>query len=178
MNAPPPAPPGKLGIAAAIAAAVAIAAPLAMKWEGYAPKQYLDPAKIPTWCYGETEKRLSEDPAYIYSKAECATLLRARMAKDYAPRLIECLPQLRESDKIARFVGGALLDASYNAGWAAVCKSRMAQHIRAGDLYSGCISLEGWYVTARNRRTGERIKLRGLVNRRLDEKRVCLQGVS
>ena len=179
MNAPAPPPQSSgsgiaAGVAAAIAAAVAIAAPLAMKWEGYAPKTYNDPAGIPTWCYGETEKRLSEDPAYIYSKAECATLLRARMQRDYAPRLAKCLPEIVHN----KYVFGALIDASYNAGWAAVCKSRMAQHIRAGDLYSGCISLDGWYVTARNRKTGQRIKLRGLVSRRLDEQRVCLQGLA
>jgi lysozyme len=175
MNEPPKTGVGpKAGIAAAIAAAVAIAAPLAMKWEGFAPKQYLDPARIPTWCYGETEKRLSADPSYIYSKAECATLLRERMKRDYAPRIAKCLPEVIHN----RFVFGALIDASYNAGWNAVCKSRMAAHIKAGDLYSGCISLEGWYVTARNRQTGKRIKLRGLVNRRLDEKAVCLKGLN
>lgn len=175
-NSPPPSAPNlgaKAGLAAAIAAAVAVAAPLAMKWEGYAAKPYLDPAKIKTGCFGETE-----DPAYledrIYSRSECGAQLRKRLAQDYAPRIAACLPEIVSN----RFVFGALLDASYNAGPLAVCRSRMAESIRAGNLEAGCKGLDGWYVTARNRQTGVRVKLRGLVNRRRDEMRACLAGVS
>lgn len=174
-NAPPPAeqPASKKPAAAAvlIAAAVAVAAPLATKWEGYAAKPYLDPAKIATYCFGETEQ---VDWSRIYSKDECATKLRARMARDYAPRILDCLPQL--TDPARAHVFGALLDASYNAGPAAVCKSRMAVSIRVGQWKAACQGFNGWYVTARNRQTGVRIRLRGLERRRADEARVCMLG--
>jgi GH24 family phage-related lysozyme (muramidase) len=62
-------------LAACIAAACAIAAPLAAKWEGYSPTVYKDSAGIPTYCYGETEM-LRHDPARIYAKTECMALLR------------------------------------------------------------------------------------------------------
>lgn len=156
-------------LAACIAAACLVAAPLAEKWEGFRGKPYLDPAAILTVCYGETE---NIDPARIYSKDECAAKLRVRMARDYAPKIADCLPEIVTN----RFIFGALLDASYNAGPVAVCKSNMARSIKAGELRRACEGFSGWYVTARNRRTGERILLRGLVNRRADEKTLCLRG--
>lgn len=158
-------------IAAGIAAACLVAAPLATNWEGYAARVYNDPAHIPTYCYGETT---NVDPSRIYSKSMCADLLRTRMAQDYAPRVARCAPGIVGN----RFVFGALIDASYNAGWAAVCKSRMVASINAGQLRAGCEGFAGWYVTARDRRTGQRIQLKGLVSRRLDERAVCLRGVA
>lgn len=162
------------GAAVAIAAAVLVAAPIGEKWEGYAAKPYLDPAAIKTYCYGETDTAFLEDR--IYSKGECGALLRKRLARDYAPRLLACLPQL--ADPRRTHVFGALLDASYNAGPVAVCASRMSISVRASQWTAACNGLEGWYVTARNRKTGIRIKLRGLELRRRDEKAVCLKGAT
>jgi hypothetical protein len=98
-------------------------------------------------------------------------LLRARMARDYAPHLLQCVPAFVDIDR--RFAFGALLDASYNAGWAAACKSRMAVSFRAGDWAQGCAGFKGWYVTARKRTTGQRIMLKGLVRRRDAEAATC-----
>lgn len=173
-------------LAACIAAACAIAAPIAAKWEGFAPKVYRDPANIATYCYGETE---NVDPSRIYSKTECAALLRERMNRDYGPKIATCLPEVAEN----RFVFGALIDASYNAGWQGVCQSPMAQRVKAGRLVDACNALSGWYVTARYRGkprpaaamkaagwywtgTAWRKTFAGLVSRRNDEKVVCLKG--
>jgi lysozyme len=124
-----------------------------------------------TWCYGETEGK----PLAIYTKDQCGNLLRERMARDYAPKLLapSCLPQLAEPERRHEFA--ALIDASYNAGPVAVCKSPMVQRMRADNWVGGCNAFEGWYTTARNRKTGQRIQLRGLVIRRQDEKRLCLR---
>jgi lysozyme len=159
-----------------IGAAVIIAAPLAAKWEGYAAKTYKDPVGIPTYCYGETEN-VSKDPMRIYAKTECMALLRKRMARDYAPKILQCIPQFQQMPQDrARYIFGALIDASYNAGWAGVCRSPMKISIATGKLAAACNAMPGWYVTARDRRTGVRKKLAGLVNRRIDEARVCLKG--
>lgn len=164
-------------LAAAIAAGVAVAVPIAAKWEGYAPKTYKDPAGIPTWCFGETEK-LKKDPSYIYSKSECMGLLRDRMKADYAPRIAACIPEVAQGDRPNEF--GALIDASYNAGWAGVCKSPMKTDIRTGNWVTACNRLPSWYVTAQRRVNGKRVGkpflLKGLVSRRNDEKKVCLTG--
>lgn len=159
-------------IAIAIAAATAAAVPLAQKWEGYRGKAYLDPASILTQCYGEAR---DVDPSRIYSKDECAAKLRKRMAADYAPALIECVPGFIDLARTNQFA--ALLDASYNAGPAAACRSPMAREFRAGRWELGCEYFDGWYVTARDRRTGARVRLRGLVNRRLDEAALCRRGL-
>lgn len=163
--------------AAAIAAAVAIAAPIAARWEGFSGKVYKDPVGIPTYCYGETEM-LRHDPTHIYAKTECMDLLRKRMARDYAPKIAECLPEVAPN----RFIFGALIDASYNAGPLAVCRSPMARLVRAGQLTAACKALPNWYVTAQRRVNGKRVGkpflLKGLVNRRKDERGVCLQGAA
>lgn len=154
----------------AIAAAVALAAPLAQEHEGYRGRAYLDPAGILTQCYGETQ---AIDPARIYSRDECAIKLRARMARDYAPALARCMPTLVGPDwPRLTPVFGAALDAAYNTGPAPVCR-RMGPLINAGRIAQACASLIGWYTTARDRRTGVRKQYPGLVRRRLDEAALC-----
>ena len=154
---------------AIIAAAVLIAAPMAAHFEGYRGRAYYDPAHILTVCYGDTA---NIDPARIYSRDECAARLRARMARDFAPQLLHCMPQL--NDMRRKYVFGALLDASYNAGAGGVCRSPMAAHVRAGQWTAACWAFVGWRVSARNRRTGQRITYPGLVTRRKMEKQTCL----
>lgn len=156
--------------AAAIAAAVPIAALLAMQFEGYVPTLQPDPAGIPTYCYGETQL-LKHDPSHIYAKTECMALLRKRMAKDYAPKVLRCVPVFADPRWKRPFA--ASIDASYNAGPVALCRSPMARAFNQGARAQGCKAFHGWFVTARNRKTGKRIMLRGLVNRRNAEARVC-----
>jgi lysozyme len=152
--------------------AVAIAAAFAEPREGMVAKARPDPAGIPTYCFGETEK---VDPSRIYTRSECSVLLRKRLALDYAPKILACLPQLERSDRVNAF--GAFLDASYNAGPVAVCQSRMAAAVRADNLAAACAGFRGWYVTARDRRTGKRILLNGLVSRREGEAALCGKDV-
>lgn len=134
---------GKQKTAAAIAAACLVCAPLTAMFEGFAAKTYNDPVGIPTYCYGETEN-VSKDPNRIYGKSECMQLLRRRMAADYAPRIAICLPELTAPDRKHEFA--ALIDTSYNAGWARICRSPMAAHIRAGEWASACEAVRSYMV--------------------------------
>lgn len=165
--------PSAATIAALCAAAATVCLPLTRTSEGLRNRPYLDPAHILTVCYGETQ---GIDPARIYSNDECAQRLRERLARDYAPRIADCLPEL--FDKRRTNVFGALLDAAYNAGPAAVCNSRMARFIRAGQWAAACNGFYGWYATARDRHTGRRIQLKGLVVRRQKEAALCTQGLA
>jgi GH24 family phage-related lysozyme (muramidase) len=159
----------KTAISLAIAAACAVAAPfLTQPSEGLKPKPYWDPAHIRTYCYGETENVEER----LYSNDECGRLLRRRMEQDYAPKVLHCLPQLLAPDRKHEFA--ALIDASYNAGWAGVCNSPMAARIKAGDWIGAADAFKGWYVSARNRRTGVRTVYPGLVRRRIEERCVFL----
>jgi lysozyme len=170
---PPPRKRSKAEIAAICATAAALCAPLTMRSEGVRLKPYLDPAHVLTVCYGETH---NIDPALIYSANQCTTMLRKRLAEDYAPRILQCLPELWDQQHIKVF--GALLDAAYNAGSVAVCRSRMAVSIHAGNWGAACDGFYGWYTTATDRRTGQHIKLKGLVTRRAKEAVLCSEGVS
>lgn len=160
---------------AIIAAAVLVAAPLAAHFEGYIPTAKPDPVGIPTYCYGETEL-LKYDPAHIYSKSECMALLRARMKRDYAPKIAACIPEIVSWQRVNAF--GALIDASYNAGWQGVCKSQIATEARRGQLQRACRGLASWYITARDRRSGVRKTLPGLVSRRAAEMALCLKDAA
>jgi lysozyme len=72
----------------------------------------------------------------------------------------------------------ALLDASYNAGPAAVCRSPMVKKMNAGDIKGGCNAFEGWYVRSDGQvRRGLVARRSGLAgDKRVNEKQLCLQG--
>lgn len=132
--------------------------------EGFKGKVYRDPAGYLTQCYGERQV----DPSVIYSKDACVVKLRARMARDYAPPIIACVPDF--ADPRFRTAFGAALDASYNAGPAAVCRSPMARAFNTGNWAEGCRRFVGWYETARG------VRYPGLVKRRKQEMAYCLTG--
>jgi lysozyme len=178
-------------IALAIAACCFVAAPFTAGFEGFAPRPYLDPAKIKTFCNGETD--LSKLIAgHVYSRDECGALLRQRLARDYAPKVIACVPGFADPRRVNAYA--AAVDASYNAGPKAVCASSMARAFNAGQWLNGCLAFVGWYVTARYhgpkrsadvmQRHGWRwngkawVKtLRGLQRRRIAERDLCLRPV-
>lgn len=151
---------------AAIAAAVAIAAPVAMHFEGLRTKPYRDPVGIPTVCYGETERTMRE-----YTPAECGVMLQARQARDYAPPVLQCVPGLAERRRSNAFA--ASIDFSYNAGVAAFCRSSMARAFNAGRWADGCRAF-GLYDKARVK--GRLTVMRGLARRRAAETTLCLKG--
>lgn len=168
MADPAPRPPEKsgAGIAAAIAVAVLIAAPVTAGFEGLRTKPYYDPAHIQTVCYGETERAMR-----TYSAGACLALLQGRQGADYAPAIARCVPGF--ADQRRRYAFAASIDAAYNAGIAAFCRSRMARAFNAGQWRSGCDLFRGWYATARI--NGRATPLKGLQRRREAERALCLQ---
>lgn len=150
-------------VPAAIAAAVLLSVPVTAAYEGLRTKPYSDPAGIKTVCYGETERAMR-----TYTADECKVLLESRQQRDYAPAVLKCVPGLAQK----REAFAASIDAAYNAGTIAFCKSRMAQAFNAGRWKEGCDGFSGWYVTAKGKR------LAGLVKRREAERQLCLSGLS
>jgi lysozyme len=155
-------------IAAVISAAVAVAAPVAMQFEGLRTKPYRDPVGIPTVCYGETERAMRQ-----YTPEQCAVMLQARQARDYAPQLLapDCVPAL--ADPARRNAFAASIDFAYNAGTASFCRSSMARAFKAGRWSDGCRAF-GLYDKARV--NGRLVVLRGLQRRRAAETQICLKG--
>jgi GH24 family phage-related lysozyme (muramidase) len=154
---------------AAIAAAVAFIAPFTMKRRASSRSPTSTPHVL-TVCYGETEG--IEDRI-------CKGRMRDPHARPHGKGLCSdhhAVPACTGRD-LRRAVLGTLIDAGYNAGPGGVCSSPAAQYIRAGNWTKARNALRGWYVTARNRKTGVRVTLPGLVNRRNEEADICLKGL-
>lgn len=153
-------------VPAIVAAAVLLSAPITSAFEGLRTKPYPDPGnpKLMSVCYGETQR-----PMRQYTADECKALLRQRQMNDYAPQVLKCVPGF--SDRRRLYAFAASVDASYNAGLSAFCKSPMARSFNAGQWKAGCQAFRGWFVKANHK------ILKGLVRRREAEAQLCLKSV-
>lgn len=172
---PEPAPPqrstGQKVAAGVIAAAVAVAAPITAAQEGYLGRPKADPVGIKSQCFGERVDMSDLESGRIYSKDECMARLRKRLATEYAPIVLRCLPQFSDPRRKPMFA--AFIDAAWNAGPANVCKSPMAANVRAGKWKAACEAFVGWHTAPKGKPLG------GLVTRRRDvERPLCLQGAA
>ena len=141
-----------------IAAAVAVVTPVTSSFEGTRLKPYRDPVGVETVCTGETQVAM-----HPYTVEQCGAMLRKDLREKYANSVIACTPDVA----IRTNVFAAALDAAYNAGPAAYCRSPMAAHFRAQQWQQGCEAFRGWHVYG----------LAGLVRRRNAEADLCLKDV-
>lgn len=149
----------------AIGGACILACALTATFEGLVTHPNPDPGNphLQQVCYGDTEVEMR-----VYTPEECQVLLEARQQRDYAPVVLRCVPGFADSRR--RYAFAASIDAAYNAGTAAFCKSRMARAFNAGQWVAGCNGFRGWYTTANGK------PFRGLVRRREAERSLCLKG--
>jgi lysozyme len=124
-----------------------------------------------TYCYGQTDEFGKVKEGTRFTKAECDKKLAESLPK-YLAKIEPCI-KVPLPDKTK----AALLDAAYNAGPAAVCRSPMVRKMNAGDLVGGCNAFAGWYVRS------DGVVRRGLLARRggdarKGEKQLCLEGVA
>lgn len=149
--------PAALGLAAGLAAVLAISAPLISRWEGVRYTAYQDSVGVWTVCYGHTK---TVDRTKRYTAAECEALLYEDMAEanSHVRRCIG-VPMLRQ-------VEAALTSATFNLGPKVVCGSTLQKKALANDWPGACAELDKWkYAGGR--------ELRGLVLRRADERALC-----
>ncbi len=146
-------------VGGSLVGALTLAVPLVQGFEGLRTEPYNDVGNVPTVCFGETQK-----PIRKYTPDECAVLLVARLASDYAPAVITCVPTL--ADKPNQLA--ASLSLSYNIGTNAFCRSTAAKRFNAGDWAGGCDAFNMWV------KAGGRV-LPGLVKRRAAERALCLK---
>lgn len=144
------------------AAAVAVAASLVGGFEGVRYVAYSDPVGIPTICFGETKGiRLGQKA----TREECMGMLKESL--DEAAGAVErCtapvyLPPKREA---------AFVSFTYNVGGARFCSSRIPTFMAVGKVVDACNELTR-YVYAKG------IKLPGLVRRREEERKLCMDGL-
>lgn len=143
-------------------AAISIAAPLIVAWEGMRHKPYLDVVGVPTVCAGITGPDV--DMGKIYTADECAYLNEKHIMKHAAAveRLI-AYPLPAETK-------AAVISWTYNLGEGNLARSTMRRKFNAGDLRGGCDEMLKWVYAGGK-------KLRGLERRRKAERKLCLEGL-
>ena len=153
----------------AIVAGMVIA--LVGTWEGLRLYTYKDPIGIPTACYGET--RNIRPLGSKYTKAECDALLGDAIV-EFEQGIRRCL---KAPDRIPDKSYVAFISLAYNIGQRGFCRSSIATY---ANKYADTGNL-GHLAEACNRirlynKAGGRV-LKGLVNRRAEERALCLEGV-
>lgn len=156
----------KLLISAVTAAAIYIAAPLIELVEGVENKPYMDIAGIPTVCSGIT----GPDVVWgkTYSNRECRNLLEKHI-QIHAKHVHDAVTY-----PIAPQTMAALISFSYNVGGSAMRKSTAVKLINQGKVEQGCKALGLWNKATVN---GRKVVVKGLVNRRNEEIKLCLSGL-
>jgi Phage-related lysozyme (muraminidase) len=145
----------------AIASALMLATPMVEKWEGTKLDPYKDIGGLLTVCTGETRV-----PMRRYTPVECKTLLDKTLAREFAPAVLKTVPALKDRPHVF----AASISLSYNIGQVAFARSTVARRFNAGDWRGGCDAFRMWVLV--NGR-----KIQGLVNRREDERKLCLTGL-
>ncbi len=146
-------------------------------WEGYQPVAAPDAigtGHTVTYCYGQTDEFGAVKVGQRFNRQECAAKLAESLPK-YLDQVEPCVHVALPIKTMA-----ALVDAAYNAGPAAVCRSPMVAKMNAGDLAGGCNAFSGWHIR------GDGKVLPGLIARRggrpgdarKSERALCLEGVA
>lgn len=145
------------------AGALVLALGLVIKWEGYDPKVYLDPVGIPTVCYGHVVNP-KVPVGTTFTNEACHNLLYSdlKIAADAVDKLTKV--PLKSYEK------AAFISFIFNTGIGNFKRSTMLRYINEGRIQDACHELPKW-VYAKGK------KLRGLVNRRQAEMKLCLGNV-
>lgn len=166
----------KKTVGAAAAAVIAATVAFLPSWEGtdhVAKYDRIGTGHPLTWCHGQTptdDKTVK--PGQRFTDAQCDEFLAKSLPK-YLRELDACIKVPLPVKTVS-----ALLDASYNAGTGAVCKSPMLKHMNAGDIRGGCNAFEGWYVRSAGQvRKGLIARRSGIGDGRKSEKDLCLEGL-
>lgn len=156
----------KLVISAATAAAIYIAAPIIELVEGVEYKAYMDIAGIKTVCAGITGPDVVWGKKY--SARECRNLLEKHI-QIHGKHVQDAVTY-----PISAETRAALISFSYNVGGSAMRKSTAVRLINQGKIEQGCRALGMWNKITKN---GKKVVVKGLVNRRNEEIKLCLSGV-
>lgn len=151
-----------------VAASVAVAAicvALVGAWEGKRNKAYRDAVGIPTVCFGETRGVRMGD---YYTDDECKAMLGKGLV-EFELGIRKCLKQ---PDRIPDKSYAAFISLAYNIGQHGFCKSSVARYLNQDppNVTRACGRIKAF------NKAGGRV-LRGLVRRRAEEYKLCLEGV-
>jgi len=141
------------------------AVPLVARWEGKRNSAYRDIVGVWTICYGHTKDVRA---GQRMTDRQCADLLaqelleyRLGLRRYFTPETVASrLPAKRDA---------AFVSLAYNVGIRGTGRSTATRRLNAGNVPGACEALTWW------NRAGGRI-IRGLVRRRTDERKLCLDG--
>lgn len=145
------------------AVALAAAVSLIGGYEGLRLYSYQDVIGVWTACYGETKGIRS---GMKFTKAECDEMFAKRLV-EFETGMRACLKQ-PDAVPIKPYI--AFLSLTYNIGVGGFCKSSVAAYANVGDYRKACNRIPAF------NKAGGRV-IRGLVVRRTDEQKYCLEGV-
>jgi lysozyme len=158
-----PAKSGKGKLAAAVGAtAAALLIGMVAQYEGKSNDPYKDvlAGGLLTVCYGETRA-----PMHHYTDAECSEML-ADSLSGYGKTVLERNPELRGHP----YQLAAAASLTYNIGGTNYRRSTVAKRFSAGNWKGACDAFLAWHYAG-----GKPVK--GLLNRRNAERRVCLTDI-
>jgi lysozyme len=148
------------GLAAkGIGAAILLAAPLVMFFEGKRNEAYYDnlpSVALITACYGHTDPKLKISDKF--TDAECKQFLYEDL-KEANDGVSHCIRGALSDNERA-----ALISFTYNVGRGKLCGSTLAKKANRGEPF--CAELSKWVYA------GGKVR-KGLVNRRASERRLC-----
>lgn len=145
---------------------LSVVTPLVARWEGKENHAYYDTiAKPPVWtiCYGETRGVKRGDH---HSDQKCLAMLEKALL-EYRNGLRVYLLKATVDRRLPVTRDAAYTSFAYNVGIHAAGKSTATRRLNKGDIVGGCQALTWW------NKAGKRI-IRGLVNRRSHEAKLCL----
>lgn len=158
------------------AGAIACCVAFLPAWEGtdhVAKRDMIGTGHPITYCHGQTDEFGKVKVGTRFTDAQCDEMLAASLPKYLAP-LQKCVTVTLPDKTMA-----SLLDAAYNAGPAAVCRSPMVDKMNAGHIREGCNAFEGWYVRSDGQvRKGLVARRSGIGDGRKSERDLCLEGLT
>lgn len=148
-----------LGLSSALAATGMFVA----QHEGLVLGSYVDPVGILTSCYGHTGKELKLNQKF--TESQCLDQLAEDLSKHDKEMMRYVKVPLSDEEH------SAYLSFSYNVGVGNFKSSTLLKLLNREKRVEACNQLTNW-VFAKGK------KLRGLVNRREEEKNLCLSGLT
>lgn len=150
------------------AGAILLACSFIQPWEGLWTTAQVDTigtGRPVTYCYGQTNEAGDVKVGQKFTPQQCSDLLAKTLPK-YNAEISKCI-HVPISDKER----AAFISFAYNVGSAGFCRSSAAKKLNAGDHAGACDGLMSW-TQAQGR------VVKGLVNRRSAERKLCLEGVN
>lgn len=148
------------------ASTIAVLTPLVAKWEGKRNAAYQDIVGVWTICFGHTK---TARRGMVKSDAECTAMLADELV-EYRDGLHEYFTPETKTKRLTPKRDAAYVSLAYNVGIRGAGRSTATRRLNAGNIAGGCEAITWW------NRAGSRV-VRGLVNRRSEEARMCLDGL-